>query len=345
MKLKDLKKFDTTLEIIHGDNWSQDIVTIGHYLNPTEHSIYYAKNKKFFERVMSGFKKRMNGAGLIVEKTYLKELKDSDKNQFDWIATTQNVDLSMSFVSKPFYDEKIGNLNYQLDGRQLGTAEIHPTAKIAQNVFLGDGVKIAANAMVLPNATILPFTTIDEGSIIFSNVTLYPYTRIGKRVRIHAGTSIGTDGFGYNFDKGVHHKVWHLAGVVIEDDVEIGSNTCIDAGAFIATRIGTGSKIDNLVQVAHNVQIGRGVVICGLSGFGGSSRIGDYCVFAPKAGVAPDITIGAQSVITADANVAATCPEKSMLSGHPARKHSEWLKTQAVLRRLALGKERTSDDA
>ncbi len=183
----------------------------------------------------------------------------------------------------------------------------------------------------------MPNVQIGDGTIIFPNVTLYPFTSIGENCRIHAGTVIGTDGFGYNFFNGEHQKIWHLAGVEIANDVEIGCNTMIDAGAFTPTSIGNGTKIDNAVQLSHNVKVHNHVVICGTTGIAGSVEIEDYCAFGAGAGVAPAAKLGKGSQVAARAVVSenAVVAPGEVMAGHPARPLKDWMRSQATLRRLS----------
>jgi len=207
---------------------------------------------------------------------------------------------------------------------------------VAQGVFIGQNVTIEKNVKIMSGAVVLANCHIKEGTIIFPNVTLYPFTKIGKNCRIHSGTVIGSDGFGYNFIDGKHEKIWHLYGVEIGDDVEIGSNTCIDSGCFIDTFIDDGCRIDNQVHISHNARVGKHCVLCGKSGLAGSCELEDYVVFAAGAGAAPNARIGSGSQIAAAAVVSenALIPPKSVLAGHPARPLKEWLRTKAKIKKL-----------
>jgi UDP-3-O-[3-hydroxymyristoyl] glucosamine N-acyltransferase len=153
---------------------------------------------------------------------------------------------------------------------------------------------------------------------LFPNVVLYRQTRLGHRVTIHAGTVIGSDGFGYVLDEGRHRKVLQLGNVVIHDDVEIGANAAIDRGTLGSTVIGEGTKIDNLVHVAHNVVIGRHCMIMGQVGFAGSATLGDYVVVASQSGIADHLKLGNQAVIGAKSGVMRDVPDGGRVLGIPA---------------------------
>jgi UDP-3-O-[3-hydroxymyristoyl] glucosamine N-acyltransferase len=169
---------------------------------------------------------------------------------------------------------------------------------------------------------------------LFPNVTVYPRTQFGRRVRIHAGSVIGSDGFGYVLDGGFHRKVPQIGNVVIGDDVEIGANVTVDRGALGSTVIGKGTKIDNLVQVAHNVQIGEHCILIGQAGIAGSSKLGSYVILAGQAGVAGHLKIGSQAVIAAQSGVMNDIPDGEKWFGSPAQPDRELKRQVIALRQL-----------
>jgi UDP-3-O-[3-hydroxymyristoyl] glucosamine N-acyltransferase len=153
---------------------------------------------------------------------------------------------------------------------------------------------------------------------LFPNVVIYAKCQVGNRVAIHAGTVIGSDGYGYVFDEGRHRKMLQVGNVIIHDDVEIGANTAIDRAALGATVIGQGTKIDNLVHIAHNVVIGRNCLVMGQVGFAGSTRLGDYCVIASQSGIAGHLKLGNQATVGAKSGVMRDIPDKGTVLGIPA---------------------------
>jgi UDP-3-O-[3-hydroxymyristoyl] glucosamine N-acyltransferase len=154
------------------------------------------------------------------------------------------------------------------------SAQIDPTAHIGPHCTVGERVKIGANSVLQAGNFVGDDSKLGEDVNLFPNVTIYPRTEIGNRVRIHAGTVIGSDGFGYVLDGGIHRKVPQIGNVIIGDDVEIGANVSIDRGALGSTVIGKGTKIDNLVQIAHNVEIGEHCLIVAQVGIAGSTKLG-----------------------------------------------------------------------
>jgi UDP-3-O-[3-hydroxymyristoyl] glucosamine N-acyltransferase len=198
------------------------------------------------------------------------------------------------------------------------SARIDPSAHIGPGCIVGPRVKLGPRSVLMANNDLRADCDVGEDACLFPNVVLYRNTRIGRRVTIHAGTVIGSDGFGYVLDEGRHRKVLQLGQVIIGDDVEIGANAAIDRGTLGPTIIGEGTKIDNLVHIAHNVVIGRHCMIMGQVGFGGSTTLGDYVVVASQAGIADHLKLGNQAVIGAKSGVMRDIPDGGRVLGIPA---------------------------
>jgi UDP-3-O-[3-hydroxymyristoyl] glucosamine N-acyltransferase len=199
-----------------------------------------------------------------------------------------------------------------------GSAQIDPTAHIGPNCVVGARVRLGARSVLLGGNHIGADCQMGEDVCLFPNVVVYARTQIGHRVSIHAGTVIGSDGYGYVFDEGRHRKVLQIGNVIIGDDVEIGANSAIDRGALGSTVIGQGTKIDNLVHVAHNVVMGRHCLIMGQVGFAGSTHLGDYCVVASQSGIAGHLKLGNQAVVGAKSGVMRDIPAGGRVLGIPA---------------------------
>ena len=234
--------------------------------------------------------------------------------------------------------------------------EIHPTAVIAKDVQLGRDVSVGPHCVLEPGVKVGDRTilyagcylghgvTIGSDTKLYPHVTVREYCQIGNRNIIHNGTVIGSDGFGYNVDeKGVRTKIPQIGIVVIGDDVEIGANVTVDRARFGKTRIGNGVKIDNLVQIAHNVVIGDHAVIVAQVGIAGSAEIGAHAVIAGQAGVAGHIVVGEWAVVGGQAAVTKDVPSKTFVSGYPAMPHEKATRIHAHVMRLPELKERVAE--
>ncbi|HZR16142.1 MAG TPA: UDP-3-O-(3-hydroxymyristoyl)glucosamine N-acyltransferase [Verrucomicrobiae bacterium] len=198
------------------------------------------------------------------------------------------------------------------------SARIDPTAHIGPNCVLGERVQVGARSVLMGGNDLRADCLLGDDVCLFPNVVLYGRTQLGHRITVHAGTVIGSDGFGYVLDEGHHRKVLQLGNVLIQDDVEIGANAAIDRGTLGSTIIGQGTKIDNLVHVAHNVVIGRHCLIMGQVGFAGSTHLGDYVVVASQSGIADHLELGDRVVVGAKSGVMRNVPKGGRVLGVPA---------------------------
>jgi len=205
---------------------------------------------------------------------------------------------------------------------------IYPFVYIGSRSVIGDRVSI------FPHVYIGEDVKINDESVIYPNVTIRENVMIGKRVIIHPGAVIGADGFGYIREGGRHHKIPQVGTVVIEDEVEIGANVTIDRATTGRTIVGAGTKIDNLVQVGHNVRIGRNCIIVAQVGIGGSSEIGDDAVLGGQAGLKDHVRLGRGVMAAARAGITRDIPDGEVVSGFPAISHKEWLRAQAIFSKL-----------
>ncbi|WP_432743508.1 UDP-3-O-(3-hydroxymyristoyl)glucosamine N-acyltransferase [Methylobacter sp. G7] len=205
---------------------------------------------------------------------------------------------------------------------------IGPYAVIGEDSNLGDGSEIHAGAYIGSNVKIGQNCRIHPYAVIYDDVV------VGNNVIIHSGAIIGADGFGYKFRNNQHVKVPQVGNVVIEDNVEIGANTCIDRGALGSTSIGAGSKIDNLVQIGHNNKIGKHVIMCGLTGVSGSCNIEDYAILAGSSGIADHVTIGSGAIVMARSGVAGDVKAGMQVFGSPAKDKKTAYKEQIAISKL-----------
>ena len=220
------------------------------------------------------------------------------------------------------------------------TAHIHPTVRVGAGVtvgpfvVVGEGSEIGANSTLHAGAIVGRFCKLGEDVVLHPHAVLYDDCVLRNRVTVHANAVIGADGFGYRTHDGKHVKVPQLGWVELEDDVEVGASSTIDRGTFGPTRIGAGTKIDNLVMIGHNCQIGRHNVMCSQVGIAGSSTTGDYVVMAGQVGVADHITIGDHVTIGAKSGVVGNVAGNQQLLGYPVISHKEQLRIWMSMEKL-----------
>jgi UDP-3-O-[3-hydroxymyristoyl] glucosamine N-acyltransferase len=219
-------------------------------------------------------------------------------------------------------------------------AHVHPTARLGPGVsvgpfaVVGEGTEIGANCALHAGAVVGRYCKLGQDVTLHPHAVLYDDCVIGNRVTIHANAVIGADGFGYRTQEGRHVKVPQLGWVEIEDDVEIGACSTVDRGTFGATRIGSGTKLDNLVMIGHNCQIGRHNLLCSQVGIAGSSSTGDYVVMAGQVGVADHVNIGDRVTILAKSGVPGNIPSDSQVLGYPATPHKEQVRMLLTMEKL-----------
>ncbi|MDR0351195.1 MAG: UDP-3-O-(3-hydroxymyristoyl)glucosamine N-acyltransferase [Puniceicoccales bacterium] len=220
------------------------------------------------------------------------------------------------------------------------TAIIHGSVKLGNSLAIGpkvvieEGAKIADKVIIGAGTFIGCDTEIGENTVIDPNVTIMARSVIGRNVRICSGAVIGSNGFGYEMVDGKHNRISHIGNVIIEDEVDIGANTTIDRGRIASTIIGRGTKIDNLVQVAHNVQIGAGCIIVAQAGIAGSSKLGNYVMIGGQAGIAGHLSIGDGVKICAQAGVTKDVEGEGIIIGSPARKYDDFIRQMSAMKKL-----------
>lgn len=299
-----------------------------------------------------------------IEISGVKGIEDAQEGDITYIAGSKYIEIAKKSRASAFIvKERIEGLNKpQLitENPQLVFAKLlelfyvkpHPVKGVSEKAFVSSSARIGSNVTVYPfvyidedvnvgdETVIYPFCFIGKGSsigshcLIYSNVTVREGVRIGNRVIIHAGTVVGSDGFGYIFHGGKHNKIPQIGGVIIEDDVEIGACVTIDRATTGNTVIGKGTKIDNLVQIAHNVKIGKNCIIVAQVGIAGSSTVGDGCILAGQAGISDHVEIEPGTIITAKSGVMPGKLTKGVYSGIPVFNHREWLKANAIFQKL-----------
>lgn len=219
-------------------------------------------------------------------------------------------------------------------------ASIAPTAKIGKNVYIGafasigEGVVVGDNTQIYPHVVICDEVTIGNNCLFYPQVTIYHNCKIGNNVILHAGSVVGSDGFGFAPTANGYDKIPQIGIVTIEDDVEIGANSCVDRSTMGSTYIRKGVKLDNLVQIAHNTDIGANTVMSAQVGVAGSTKIGQWCMFGGQVGIAGHINIGNKVFLGAQSGVPGSLKDNQQLIGTPPMEQTRFFRSQAVIRRL-----------
>lgn len=292
---------------------------------------------------VSGIKEAQEGdITFISAQRYVKDLSGCGASCIIVKEPIAGIDIPQLKVSNPYFAfAKLLEHFYIRPRTPIGISKdaIVSEARIGKDVsifpfsYISDGVSIGDGTVIYPYVFIGENTTVGEKCIIYPNVTLREKVKIGNRVIIHSGSVVGSDGFGYVFGEGRHYKIPQVGGVIIEDDVEIGSNVSVDRATTGNTIIGRGTKIDNLVQIAHNVKIGENSLIIAQVGIGGSTEIGDFVTLAGQVGVADHTKIDSGTMIGAQSGVMGNVT-RGFYSGTLAMPHKDWLKAQAIFAKL-----------
>jgi UDP-3-O-[3-hydroxymyristoyl] glucosamine N-acyltransferase len=296
-------------------NEEREIKGINTLQDAKDDEISFLENPKYAK-----YLKDTKAAAVLIRK------EDADKLPEGVIAlVTEEPYLKLAVLTKYFAKEPWEEGGYQ----------VAKSARVDASARIGKGAKIGSNVVIMPNAVIGPDVVIESGSVIYPNVTIYRDSVIGKNVRIHAGSVIGSDGFGYAHTKdGKHVKIYHLGKVVIEDDVEIGANTTIDRGVFGKTVVKKGTIVDNLVQIAHNCEVGEYSILVSQVGLAGSTKLGRNVVMGGQSATAGHLEIAPFTTIAARGGVSKSIKEPGVYSGFPLMPHKTWLKLQGLLSRL-----------
>ncbi|MFQ5454600.1 MAG: UDP-3-O-(3-hydroxymyristoyl)glucosamine N-acyltransferase [Nitrospirota bacterium] len=299
-------------------------------------------------RGVSGIREAKEGdITFVSNRKYAKELANTKASAIiisEDMSEISTPSVSLLITNDPYYAFcRIISLFYKKKYRPIGVSD---TAYIGKDVALGNDLSIYPFVTVSDSSIIGDRVVIYQGSyvgegteigsdtIIYPNVTIREDVVIGKRVIIHSGTVIGSDGFGYAKHDGRYHKILQVGGVIVEDDVEIGANVAIDRAVMGKTIIKRGTKIDNLVQIGHNVSIGEDSVIVSQVGISGSVEIGDRATLAGQVGVAGHINIGDDVIVGGKSGVTRDIKNKSIVSGFPTIPHNKWLKAQILFSHL-----------
>jgi UDP-3-O-[3-hydroxymyristoyl] glucosamine N-acyltransferase len=281
----------------------------------------FAENEEFFARAENS-----NATAVIADKRFTSAKKI--------LIRVANARIAFAKVMALFFPEETFASGIHPTAVVAASACIDPTAHVGPYCAIGERVRIGARTVLQGGNFIGEDSKFGDDVNLFPNVTVYPRTEIGPRVRVHANSVIGSDGFGYVQDGGIHRKVPQIGNVVIGEDVEIGAGVTIDRGALGSTVIGRGTKIDNLVQIAHNVEIGEGSLLVAQVGIAGSTKLGNYVVLAGQVGIAGHLKIGSQVVVAAQTGVMNDIPDGEKWLGTPARPDRDMKRQYIAVRHL-----------
>jgi UDP-3-O-[3-hydroxymyristoyl] glucosamine N-acyltransferase len=277
---------------------------------PAEHAkagdLTFAENEAYFVRA-----EQSAATAIIADKSFTSAKKI--------LIRVPNARIAFARALALFFPERTCAAGVHPTAVVAPSAKVDATAHIGPHCVVGERARIGARSVLQAGDVVGDDCKLADDVNLFPNVTVYPRSEIGARVRIHAGTVVGSDGFGYVQDGGIHRKVPQIGNVIIGDDVEIGAGVTIDRGALGPTVIGKGTKIDNLVQIAHNVEIGEGSLIVAQVGIAGSSKLGNYVVLAGQVGIAGHLKIGNQVTVAAKAGVMNDIPDGGKWLGIPAQ--------------------------
>ena len=281
----------------------------------------FAENESYFARA-----EQSAASAIIVDGPYASNRKT--------ILRVPNARLAFAKVLPLFFPEPAFAAGIHPTAILAPTAQVDPTAHIGPYCVVGDQVRVGPRAVLQGGNHVGANCLIDEDTNIFPHVTLYANTEIGKRVRIHSGAVIGADGFGYVLDDGTHHKVPQIGSVIICDDVELGANVTIDRGALGPTIVGKGTKIDNLVQIGHNVTLGEHCIIVSQVGIAGSTKLGNYVILGGQVGLAGHLKIGNRVSVAAQSGVMSNIPDGEKWLWSPAQPDRQAKRQMIALQQL-----------
>lgn len=278
-------------------------------------------------------------AAAAVIVTHQDVLRQTDQELDCFVACVTDVRLAQAKIKQHFDDYQNADLEWPA---------IHPSAVIHQSASLGDGCRIGPNAVigadcqlakgvvVRANSSIEHSVSIGENSIINANVNIGYGTQIGKRVIVQGGAIIGSEGYGFAADQDNHyHRIPHTGNVVLQDDVHVGANSCIDRGTYTSTLIARGVKIDNLVHIAHNVQVGEDTLLTAQTVIAGSANIGARVIASGQTGILDHKSVPDDTVLVQRAGVSESLPHGGMWAGSPAKPFREWVKAQGLAKKIA----------
>ncbi len=332
----ELKKIQETIQatIVRGSSDSYSICKIAEPDQADQESISYLISESFLSKIQ-----KCNAKVLVVNQSLIEKVISQIPESVSVVMSCADAYWAMARVSELAIkaDPKLDWTPFQSGpaNSKETSAQIDSSAVIGAGCTIGAHTKIGARVQLIGNVTVGPDVEIGDDSVLFPGVVIYPKTKIGKRSRIHANVVIGGDGFGYARGKTGATKIWHLGRVLIGDDVEIGPGTTVDRGTLKDTIIENGVKLDNLIQIGHNVHIKAHTVICAQTGIGGNATIGMGTLIAAKAGIGDKVEIGDKAIIGPNTGISKDVKTGEIMVGtFLGRPRKEWWKIAAYVDRL-----------
>jgi UDP-3-O-[3-hydroxymyristoyl] glucosamine N-acyltransferase len=281
----------------------------------------FAENENYFVRA-----EQSAASAIIIDGPF--------QSQSKVLIRVPNARVAFAKVVPLFFPEPVFPPGIHSTAIVPSSAQVDPTAHIGPYCVLGEKVRLGPRSVLRGGNHVGTHCRLGEDVHLFPHVVIYPGTEIGDRVRIHSGTIIGADGFGYVFDDGIQRKVPQIGNVIIQDDVELGANVTVDRGTLGPTVIGRGSKIDNLVQIGHNVILGEHCIIVAQAGIAGSTKAGSYLVLGGQSGVAGHLKIGKRVTIGAQSGVMHDVPDGEKWFGYPAQPDRKTKREMVAIQQL-----------
>lgn len=281
----------------------------------------FAENDKFFARAEQSAASAIIVSGAVTSATKV-------------LIRVPNARIAFAKALALFFPEPVLPAGIHPSAVVAKSARVAASAHVGPNCVIGERAQVGLNVVLHAGNYIGDDAKIGPDTVLFPNVTLYPRTEIGQRVRLHSGVVIGADGFGYVLDAGVHRKVPQVGYVIIGDDVELGANVTVDRGALGPTVIGKGTKVDNLVQIGHNVQIGEHCILIAQAGVAGSSKLGNYVIIAGQAGIAGHLQLGNKVTVGARSGVMHDIPDGQTWFGTPAQPDKQTKRQMIAIQHL-----------
>lgn len=306
-----------------------DITGVAGIADAMDGDITYVSGQKFVEKALQS-----SASAFIVGEVFPSIKKPQIR--------VKNPQIAFALLLRHFYVKPHAFLGVSDRAHVTPGAQIGPDTTVYPLAFIDESARIGARTVIYPGVYVGRDSVIGDDCVIHPNVSIYHETSIGSRVIIHAGSVIGADGFGYVWSEGSHNKIPQVGGVVIEDDVEIGANVTIDRATTGSTVIGRGTKIDNMVQVAHNVKVGAHAIIVAQAAIAGSCKLGDGVIVGGQVGIADHVNIEAGTMIGSQSGIMSDL-KRGVYFGSPAMGHREWLKSSAIFQKLPDMKKRIQE--